>query len=597
MSDKKEKGKKKGILIPALIGVVILTIIIAVIAISVKKAVSESNVVAPAAKGDRTQGRVNVQTEDVSKQSADGTISIPDTAPVVQRAKEKERIEQETAKSKGESYIQKTRVKASDSDSKVNAAAPVAQEVNELGEQIEDSEPQETEVVAQKEKSSKKAKGKNPKSDLPLPSQEDNKIDKKLNSIDSRLQETTQSARLEEQEKVEKLKNSIEKLRAERLTNASNALFSHLPYVPKTGSKYTVGVQAPKSDLYASTSTTAFTTVEGQATPTTVISGLKRSDGGQTKYGEKVVYGSQLTQTAANTATSTPTLANQAQATQQPGGGSGATIGGANGMAPAASNGTAVTAQTAKAKVQEKEVLVKAGEYIYAETTLPIDSDVPGPIRFRLLSGKAKGDIAFGTFELIEDAPGIALTVTKVIHGDEVLKTKAWTLAPDTELSLFDDDVDHHYLYRYGGLFSGLFMSGFLDSLTSATSTTTDSTTTTVTSAISNNRDRVIYSFAKAAEGFLPIFYDMANRPVQVKIPKNQEMYVLFEDELAIGGEEEVTTTPTTENTGVAPAASPPDGQVNNSTANLNTSNLTSNTSGSSSSTLKLWGSAKTSSN
>ncbi|MDG2855833.1 hypothetical protein P7M29_26815, partial [Vibrio parahaemolyticus] len=76
------------------------------------------------------------------------------------------------------------------------------------------------------------------------------------------------------------------------------------------------------------------------------------------------------------------------------------------------------------------------------------------------------------------------------------------------------------------------FMTGFLDSLIDTTVTTSNGETTTSTGAIDNTRDRIVYSIAKAAQGFLPILYDNARRPVQVEIPKGQTMYLLFENQV-----------------------------------------------------------------
>ncbi|MDW3203656.1 hypothetical protein R8O05_30605, partial [Vibrio sp. 1865] len=80
-------------------------------------------------------------------------------------------------------------------------------------------------------------------------------------------------------------------------------------------------------------------------------------------------------------------------------------------------------------EVDQESIVFDAGELVYARTTLPIDSDIPGPIRIRLLTGKAEGSIAFGEMELIEQAPGVALTVTSVIRDGKQIPVKAWVLS------------------------------------------------------------------------------------------------------------------------------------------------------------------------
>ncbi|MGF1827228.1 DotG/IcmE/VirB10 family protein [Vibrio splendidus] len=457
-------------------------------------------------KGTQTKGAPAISTNDVLGKSIDGVIVVPEDSPIAQQSVERQEQGRKDAVNQGTSYISKTRVIPDNADSEnnpkedegvsKNTSVPVAQEVNELGEELLTNKG-DAMVEDESQKVTNKTTG-----DvvvLPLPAQESDSSTSQVEDLKLELANSTAGKKAADikspsNNRQAEIEQERAIARAEMINNGARSLFSGLPYAPDSGSKFKVEYK-PGTNVYASTTSTVFSAKDAKMPST---SALYRSDGGQTLPGVHPNYIKALE------------LAENAKQKLR--------LDGKN--------------QTEELMPQDEPVLFDAAEIVAAKTTLPIDSDVPGPLRVEILTGRAKKAIAFGKFELIEQAPGVALTITSVIRDGEAIPAKAWALSPDTEKALFDDDVDHHYIQRFGGLFAGLFASGFLESLTNTDVTVSNGDTNISTGAIEGTTEKVVYSLATAAEGFLPILYDYANRPVQVKVPKGQIMYLLFENKV-----------------------------------------------------------------
>ena len=179
----------------------------------------------------------------------------------------------------------------------------------------------------------------------------------------------------------------------------------------------------------------------------------------------------------------------------------------------------------------KRKLLIKAGASYFAHVTRPVNSDIPGPLELMIDQGPMKKHIAYGTISLINNDVGAALTLDRIIFDDRVIKpSNVWILNPSTELAGFADNIDHHYMTRVVALASGYFLTGFLDTTMDVTVVNTNSASTKSTAAIDKTSDRLIYSAAKTANGFLPILTDAASRPITVKIDKNQGVLILFTD-------------------------------------------------------------------
>ncbi|MDA0146287.1 DotG/IcmE/VirB10 family protein [Vibrio sp. RW] len=495
---KKGKGKK-GLIIGSVF--VVVAGLIAFATWTASKQVKEEL----SATGSTTRGSAPVKTDDITEQSVDGSINVPETSPIAQSSQKIDQSQREEAVQAGRSYLGKTRVipennsnSTSDEHEPSNSAMPSAQTVNELGEEL-------TAVKHKGENNESKLTGTNITTGdtvvLPLKSSALSQEQSQIEDLKRQLELSQAGQKADEvqlmQEKARQeatLQEQRAKQRKLKITEGAKSLFAGLPFVPDSGGKFKVGYTS-KADKYSATTENIFSPKDAKMP---AASALHRTDGGQTQPGVHPNYSLEVSKLGDQLA----------------------------GKSMADDNRSEFDSQA------EDIVLFDAGEIAFARTTLPIDSDVPGPIRIKLLNSRAKGSVGFGKMELIQQAPGVALTLTSVIHDGKQIPVKAWALSPDTEKSLFDNEVDHHYIQRFGGLFAGLFMSGFLESLTDTDVTTSNGETNSSTSAIEGTTERIVYSIATAAEGFLPILYNYANRPIQVEVPKGQTMYLLFEKQV-----------------------------------------------------------------
>lgn len=507
MSDKGKSKSKK----PLLVFVIFLAVV-SVIGFAIWTA-SQQVKEELSSVGKVTKGSAPVQTSDIMEQSVDGSVVVPKASPIAQASQELEDKQRAEAISQGRSYLGKTRVIQEADDStgiksdlaEAKAAkrvdAPTAQSVNELGEE-------QTDVILKGADNSLKLTGKNLSTGdtVVLPLQDESVLtseQRQIQDLRNQLAQSKPGQKADDYARMRQQAKNEEALRAQRVkerevavNNGAKSLFGGLPYVPDSGGKFKITYTKPKN-IYQVGSSTVFS---GNDAKKPAASALYRSDGGQTQPGVHPNYTAEMARLGAQLA----------------------------------GKDTASSREERQNTPTSKDVLFDAGEIAFARTTLPIDSDIPGPIRIEFLNSKAKGSIGFGKMELIQQAPGVALTLSSVIHEGKQIPVKAWALSPDTEKALFDNHVDHHYIQRFGGLFAGLFMTGFLESLTDTDVTTSNGETNSSTSAIAGTTERIVYSLATAAEGFLPILYNYANRPIQVEVPTGQTMYLLFEKQVLV---------------------------------------------------------------
>lgn len=116
-------------------GIVIATV--SFIALGVVKAVDNLNNEAKV-EGSRTQGQANVKVKKVVEDSVDGTIKVPDASPIAQQTREREERERQEARARGESHITQTRVVGEDSQNEYSGK-PKSQEVDSLGQEVDES--------------------------------------------------------------------------------------------------------------------------------------------------------------------------------------------------------------------------------------------------------------------------------------------------------------------------------------------------------------------------------------------------------------------------------------------------------------------------
>jgi intracellular multiplication protein IcmE len=90
--------------------------------------------------------------------------------------------------------------------------------------------------------------------------------------------------------------------------------------------------------------------------------------------------------------------------------------------------------------------LIPAGEVIYAQMITQADSDVPGPILARILTGPLKGGRAIGSFARQEKV--LVLNFSRVVKDGREYPISAVAIDPETTLTGVATDVNNRYFSR-----------------------------------------------------------------------------------------------------------------------------------------------------
>ena len=182
-------------------------------------------------------------------------------------------------------------------------------------------------------------------------------------------------------------------------------------------------------------------------------------------------------------------------------------------------------------------VYQKAGTMLYAVTAYQINSDyiketvvdiVGLPPKHPLYNAKA-----MGKFELAYDR--MVLTFDKICPANsECVAMKGVALDPGTSAAALASDVDHHYWYRYGGLFISSLLEGTAEAMSESGTReeTTSPTGTRVTTSGLEGDKLVLRSFGKVGERFSEAFADNINRPPTAWLDPGEEMAIMLFDDI-----------------------------------------------------------------
>lgn len=104
--------------------------------------------------------------------------------------------------------------------------------------------------------------------------------------------------------------------------------------------------------------------------------------------------------------------------------------------------------------------LIPAGEVLYAVMETMADSDVPGPIKARVVSGPFKDAGLLGSFKRRDDQLQLDLE-TIILPNDRSQSIDAVAVNPNDSSIGLATYVNRHYVKRFGGLMLGGFIEGF----------------------------------------------------------------------------------------------------------------------------------------
>lgn len=156
---------------------------------------------------------------------------------------------------------------------------------------------------------------------------------------------------------------------------------------------------------------------------------------------------------------------------------------GAAGGAGGVGGGTDGTDDTAAAE-EKDEVIVQAGEVLYAQLLTALNSDTPGPVLAQIVSGPLAGSRIIGSFEKTDEY--LIVSFGTVIYDNENYDVEAVALNPKTTLPAVASKVDNHYFARIVLPAAAAFVEGMGKAVAQTDNTTVTVNGETVTTETSN---------------------------------------------------------------------------------------------------------------
>ena len=106
--------------------------------------------------------------------------------------------------------------------------------------------------------------------------------------------------------------------------------------------------------------------------------------------------------------------------------------------------------------------LLKAGDILFAVLNTALNSDQANtPVLATVVMGKYKGAKLLGSFERQNDKLVVKFSRMSPLDASSSMAIEAYAIDQNTAQSALATSANHHYLLRYGSLFSAAFLQGF----------------------------------------------------------------------------------------------------------------------------------------
>jgi len=183
---------------------------------------------------------------------------------------------------------------------------------------------------------------------------------------------------------------------------------------------------------------------------------------------------------------------------------------------------------------EQVQSLYKAGDILYAVLETSINTDEPGPILAKIVSGPLKDSRIIGNLTIAGEYAQKVMLQFSIINVPDMptsLGFSAVAIDPDTARTAIASDVDNHYFLRYGTLFAASFMEGMSDAILASISNPgfeVDANGVIVGSSVTPTiHDQVVSGFGKVGEQ-IGEQTDFFNRPPTITVDSGTAMGILM---------------------------------------------------------------------
>lgn len=183
------------------------------------------------------------------------------------------------------------------------------------------------------------------------------------------------------------------------------------------------------------------------------------------------------------------------------------------------------------------ELLLAAGEIAYAQLLIEANTDAPGPVLARILSGPLKGGKLIGSFEA--ENGYLVISFDTLVLNDDTIDINAVALDPDTTLPGLATEVDNRYLSRILLPAAAAFVTGLADAIAESgrTSITIEGETVSEETSDADDEQEVASGITEASEELEEIIdEEVDNIEPLIRVAAGTPMGVLFVEPVAYCG-------------------------------------------------------------
>ena len=178
------------------------------------------------------------------------------------------------------------------------------------------------------------------------------------------------------------------------------------------------------------------------------------------------------------------------------------------------------------------KTIVTAGKVLFGLLITAVNSDEPGPIMARIISGKYKGAKLIGSLTPVtqyQDKVALNFNTMILPKATSSISIDAVAIDPDDARTALSSYTNNHYFMRYGALFAASFLSGYSKALTQQG--TTSLAGLNLANDLSKTRcqsQRVGVGLGEVGNQFAGILSSQFGRPPTIHVYSGTSIGVLF---------------------------------------------------------------------
>ncbi|MEM1243241.1 MAG: TrbI/VirB10 family protein [Pseudomonadota bacterium] len=184
-------------------------------------------------------------------------------------------------------------------------------------------------------------------------------------------------------------------------------------------------------------------------------------------------------------------------------------------------------------------VLIKAGTILYGIVETSINSDEPGPVLSKVVTGRFKGAKLIGriqTYGIHGQKVAIEYNIMNIRGFDRTIGINAYAIDADTARTGLSSYTNNRYLLRYGALFAASFLEGYGQAfLQSGSQIVSTAASTTAIGPMLNPTAQLLVALGNVGNRFGSILESqVVNRPPTVYVYSGTPIGILFTQDVLI---------------------------------------------------------------